>query len=232
MYYRSLQLSSVISINTTHPLKVLVYTEACGRPDNRPVFWFRFPIKSCHFKSVSGRKFFAVIQLFLPAPPWFNSRGYKRAAETFTRRLISERRCEDTGCNPSVNGLWGGEPLRGCCRRSIYPRLVYSGGHWKTHSKQTPECLQWPPKKTICFLNNWTRIICIMWGSTVLNSLSEEFNKMYRGPLCSQKSATVILWFNIAQKRFYIPRPYHTSMILLMLKRSYSNEFRGLRGSI
>lgn len=131
---RSLQLSSVISINTTHPLKVLVYTEVCGHPDNRPVFWFRFPIKSCHFKSVSGRKFFAVIRLFLPAPPWFNSRSYKRAAETFTQRLISERQCEDTGCNPSVNGLGGG-PLRGCCRRSIYPWLVYSGGQWKTHSK-------------------------------------------------------------------------------------------------
>lgn len=34
-------------------------------------------------------------------------------------------------------------------------------------------------------------------------SLSEEFNKMYGGLLCSQKSTTVILWFNIAQKHFF-----------------------------
>lgn len=33
-------------------------------------------------------------------------------------------------------------------------------------------------------------------------TVSEEFNKIYVGPLCSQKSTTVILWYNIARSTF------------------------------
>lgn len=104
--------------------------------------------------------------------PWCYSRSHKRAAETFPWQLISELQYENIA---HIILVWmDGGAFVHCCYRALYLSMV--GFQWRSVEKiilnKHWECLQQPRKETICFLKNWTQIICIMWGSAVLNLLS------------------------------------------------------------